>query len=222
MQAWHKVAGKSKIVDDQQMMELLQQFWRDLQQGQLPELGYWNYVLLGFLIVLQGPAATLLGGAAAAAGLLRPFWVLVAGMGGNLTADAVWYSVGRAGKAAWLQRSGRRLRVNQTHLDRFVAGMQLHSTRILLLAKLSAGFAVPALIAAGLARIPWRRWFPVVFLGETLWTGSLLLLGYYATEAIKRVEQGIEYVALGVGLLLVCLLLWWLPRHWQAQQHDKQ
>ena len=42
MQAWHKVAGKSKIVDDQQMMELLQQFWRDLQQGQLPELGYWN------------------------------------------------------------------------------------------------------------------------------------------------------------------------------------
>lgn len=200
------------------MWQQLHQFWLGLQQGQLRELGAWSYVLLGFLIVLQGPASTLLGGAAAAAGLLRPFWVLVAGMGGNLTADTVWYLVGKSGRLDGLQRAGRRFGIDQAHLDRFLRGMQQHSTKVLLLAKLSAGFAVPALLAAGLARVPWRRWFPVVFLGETVWTGSLLLLGYYATEAIKRVEEGIHYLGVGVGLLLVGLLLWWLPRHYHTRQ----
>ena len=32
--------------------------------------------------------------------------------------------------------------------------------------------------------------------GEIIWTGSLVLLGYYAAEAIRRVEQGVEYVIL--------------------------
>lgn len=199
------------------MWSQLNQLWQALQQGQLPELGVWKYLLLGFLIVLQGPAATLLGGAMAAAGLLRPFGVLLAGMGGNLTADAIWYTFGKAGQLNWFVRPGRRFGVRQAHLERFLWGMQQHSTKVLLLAKLSAGFAVPALIAAGLARVPWRRWFPIVFLGETVWTGSLFLLGYYATEAIKRVEEGLHYLGIGVALLLVWLLLWWLPRRYYSR-----
>ena len=70
--------------------------------------------------------------------------------------------------------------------------------------------------------MPWRRWFPVVFLGETLWTGTLLLIGYYATEAIKRVEMGLHYVALAVGLLLLGALLWWLSHHWQPRHQQPE
>ncbi|MCA9974080.1 MAG: VTT domain-containing protein [Anaerolineales bacterium] len=203
-------------------IDFLQAFWQGLLQGRLPQLGVWTYLLLGFLIVLQGPLATLLGGAAASAGLLRPFWVLVAGMGGNLTADVFWYSIGRAGKLHWLRRVAGRLGLGQARLDQLLAGMREHSRKLLLLAKLSAGFAVPALVAAGLARVPWRRWFPVVFLGETLWTGTLLLIGYYATEAIKRVEMGLHYVALAVGLLLLGALLWWLSHHWQPRHQQPE
>jgi membrane protein DedA with SNARE-associated domain len=42
---------------------------------------------------------------------------------------------------------------------------------------------------------------------ETLWTGSLVLIGYYTTEAIKRVEQGIEYAVLAASLLFVTFLI---------------
>jgi membrane protein DedA with SNARE-associated domain len=42
-----------------------------------------------------------------------------------------------------------------------------------------------------------------------MWTGSLMLVGYYATEAIKRVEQGVEYVVLFGSAFFLVFLLWW-------------
>jgi membrane protein DedA with SNARE-associated domain len=194
------------------LLSSFRQYWAALQSGTLPELGAWNYVLLSVLIVVQGPIATLLGGAAAAAGLLRTPYVLLSGVVGNLVADVVWYSAGHAGKPAWVLRYGRWLGVREWHLERLLHVMRQHSTKVLLLAKLSAGLAVPALIAAGLSRLQWRKWFPVVFAGETVWTGSLVIVGFYATEVITQVEQGARILALSVSAFLLFLILWLIPR----------
>ena len=66
---------------------------------------------------------------------------------------------------------------------------------------------IPALIAAGLLRIRWRRWFPALVAAEVLWTGSLVLIGYYATEAMKRVERNLEYGVLAVSIGFVIFLI---------------
>jgi membrane protein DedA with SNARE-associated domain len=79
------------------LLRIIQQFWIDLHQGRLPELGPWNYLLLALLFVWQGPLATLLGGAAAAAGSLKPGLVFLVGVLGNLSADMLWYTLGRSG-----------------------------------------------------------------------------------------------------------------------------
>ena len=62
------------------------------------------------------------------------------------------------------------------------------------------------LIAAGLVRAPWRKWFLPVFAGEMLWTGGLVLGGYYATAYLSQIERGVTYAAAG-GSLLVLLFL---------------
>lgn len=46
-----------------------------------------------------------------------------------------------------------------------------------------------------------------------IWTGSLVVIGYYTTEAIKRVERGIEYAVLAGSIVFVVLLLFW-GRRW--------
>jgi membrane protein DedA with SNARE-associated domain len=86
--------------------------------------------------------------------------------------------------------------------------MRLHAVKILFFAKLSMSLMIPSLIAAGLVKAPWRRWFPAVFGGEIIWTGALVLIGFYATEAIKRIEQGVEYVILGATILFVLFVLY--------------
>jgi membrane protein DedA with SNARE-associated domain len=189
----------------------LPQFFHNLliaiRSGQLPELGIWTYFVLGILVLLEGPIATLLGAAAASAGLMRAWGVFVAASLGNLTADVLWYSLGYLGKRKWITQFGRRFGVSDSLIVHLEQHMIKHATRVLFLAKVTLTFVIPSLIAAGLLRIPWRRWFPALILAETLWTGSLVLIGYFTTEAIKQVAQWVEYVALGISVGFVVIVL---------------
>ncbi len=198
-------------------IDLLNQFATSLRNGQLPELGAWTYVLLAVLVAVEGPIGTLLGAAAASAGLMRPIPVFIAAAAGNLIADSLWYGLGYAGKMEWVLRFGRRVGVQQRHLERLENNLREHAVKVIFLAKLTVSFVIPTLIAAGLVKAPWRKWFPPVFIGEMLWTTALMLVGYYATEAIKRVEQGIEYIILFGSAFFLMFLLWWGRRITKAQ-----
>jgi membrane protein DedA with SNARE-associated domain len=178
-----------------------------LKSHQLPELGRWTYLVLALLVAVEGPIATLLGAAAASAGLMRPLAVFFAAAIGNLTADSLWYTLGYMGKTDWVLNFGRRLGIRESLIKHLEQQMIAHATRVLFLAKLTVSFVIPSLIAAGLLRIPWRRWFPALIVAETLWTGSLVLIGYYTTEALKRVEQGVEYAALTASVLFVVFVI---------------
>ena len=175
----------------------------NLRSGQLPELGHWTYLILALLVAIEGPIATLLGAAAASAGLLRPMPVFFAAAAGNLTADSLWYTLGYMGNMERILHFGRRLGLRESLIEHLKQNMIKHATKVLFLAKLTVSFVIPSLIAAGLLRVPWRRWFPALIIAETLWTGSLVLIGYYTTEALKRVEQRIEYAVLGVSIVFV-------------------
>ena len=174
-----------------------------MRSGELPQLGFWTYIILGLLVAVEGPIATLLGAAAASAGLMRPLAVFFAAATGNLTADSLWYTLGYLGKTEWIMHFGRRMGMTENLIEHLKQNMIKHATKVLFLAKLTVSFVIPSLIAAGLLRVPWRRWFPALILAETLWTGSLLLIGYYTTEALKRVERGVEYAALTISVIFV-------------------
>jgi membrane protein DedA with SNARE-associated domain len=188
--------------------QALQNFILAVKNGQLPHLGNWTYLVLALLVAIEGPIATLLGAAAASAGLMRPELVFIAAATGNLSADSLWYLLGYAGKIEWAMRFGRRLGLQPTVLARLEQSMHEHAARILFIAKLTVSFMIPSLIAAGLVKIPWRRWFPALFAGEMIWTGSLVLIGYFATEAFKSVELGVEHLILGLSLVFVLFMLW--------------
>ncbi|GMQ78347.1 MAG: hypothetical protein BMS9Abin02_0850 [Anaerolineae bacterium] len=193
-------------------IELIEQFWMNLQQGQLPQLGSWNYLLLASFIIWQGPVATILGGAAASAGLFQPGLVFIVAISTNLSADILWYTIGRRGNVDRLFKQDGRFSRHQHRYLLLQEGMRQHATKILLLAKLSAGFALPTLIAAGLSGLSWRRWFPVVFIGETIWTGTLILIGYFFTEAVKQVEHGLQLIIVAFSFLFLLIIVWFIPR----------
>jgi len=176
--------------------------------GQIVEWGYWSYFMLAVLVAFEGPFATLLGAAAASAGVMRPSLVFFAASCGNLAADTLWYFMGYLGKVEWLFGIGKRLGVNQDQLASLQHNMRKHAVKLLFFAKLSMSLMIPSLVAAGLLRISWKRWFPAVFGGEVIWTGALVLIGFYATEAIKQVEQGLEiFVLAGTIAFFVFLII---------------
>jgi len=58
-----------------------------------------------------------------------------------------------------------------------------------------------------------------VFVGEMLWTSALMLVGYYATEAIiQRVDRSMLYLIIGFSILFVIMLFWFIPRAMRQEE----
>lgn len=190
------------------LIDQLKQFLSSIDAIQLASWGLWSYLLLAFLVAIEGPIATLLGAAAASIGLMHPGFVFIAASTGNLTSDTLWYTLGYFGKIEWIKRFGQRLRISVEKLERLEKMLRDHAPIILFFSKLTVSPMIPALIATGLIKYPWRRWFPYVFGGEMIWTGSLVLIGFFGVQAIKKVELGIEHVILAGSIIFIVSILW--------------
>jgi membrane protein DedA with SNARE-associated domain len=193
------------------LLKFFEGFWHSLQNGQVPNLGVWNYVLLAVFVFIEGPIATLLGAAAASAGVMKIGFVFLAASTGNLSADSAWYLLGYTGRIEWVLRHGRWLGIGRQHLARLRRLMTRHAPKILFAAKLTSALIIPSLIAAGMARIPWRRWFPPILAGEVIWTGSLVVIGYFATQLVGKAERDVRYLA-GFGVIVFLAFVAWLIR----------
>ena len=180
--------------------ETIKSLLADFQTGVYPDLGIWSYILLGLLVATEGPLSTLIGATAAAAGLLDWRFVLLATIIGNVVGDCVWYTAGYFGRMQWLYDHGRWFGMRPHHVARLEREMQTHARKLIIFAKIAYGLIVPTLVAAGMARVPWRKWFPVVFVVETLWSILLVWIGFHTTAFIQDFEQTIH--AIGVGLLV--------------------
>jgi membrane protein DedA with SNARE-associated domain len=183
------------------------------------DLGLWAYLLLALLVMVEGPVATLAGAVAASAGLMKPAWVFFSASAGNLLSDTLWYTLGYLGKMEWLHRYGSWFGLREEYVHKFNRDIQTHAAKLLFIAKLTLGFTIPTLVATGLARVPFRRWFFVLALGETIWTGTLVVLGYHFGQYIQRLERSVEVVALIGMLLFVGLLLFYISRLRQRSSH---
>jgi membrane protein DedA with SNARE-associated domain len=188
--------------------------------GQTASWGGWAYIFIALLVAVEGPITTLAGAVAASAGYLNPVLVFVAAGIGNLTADILWYSLGYLGKIEWLMHYGGWLGIKESSLARLQKDIHVHIHKILFVAKLTLGFVVPTLIAAGLARVPFKRWFGVLFAGECLWTGGLVLAGYYFGYMIQRIETNLRWVSVGGGVIFIAIVIYYLSHHRPKLEQD--
>ncbi len=186
-------------------MKFVHEFLTNLVMGQAQQWGNWTYLLLALFVAVEGPIATLLGATAAAAGLFDPVLVFFFAAIGNLTADMFWYTLGLAGQIGWLQKLAGRFGIREDQWTRMETDMRDHSFRIILLAKLTVSFSIPALIAAGIARVSWYKVMSSLVPGECVWTGGLVITGYYFSQSLKHLERGAQVIALLGGITLLVL-----------------
>lgn len=186
------------------------------------DLGYWAYLLLAVLVMVEGPVATLAGAVAASAGIMNPVGVFLSASLANLLADCLWYTLGYLGKMEWVHRYGGFVGVRESMVARIQIDIQKHAAKLLFLAKLTLGFTIPSLVATGLARVPMRRWLGVLVVGETMWTGTLVVLGYYFGKYAQTLERGIEMIALAGVFIFAVLLFFYISRQRKKSVEKKQ
>ena len=173
----------------------------------LQEWGVWSYPLLTVLVILEGRIVTLLAAVAASLGYMRLPLVVICAIFGGIVADGLWYLLGyKYGKEPVL-RYGRWLGLRRHHLEQLQSEMQEHGPRLLFAAKAFSVLVIPVLVAAGMGRVPFRRWFPIVLLGELVWVPVLAVIGHQTTEVVRQVELGLHYLPLAGGAALLITMV---------------
>ncbi len=193
-------------------MDVIQQFWMQLHNSPMPHLGPTSYIILAVLVGIEGPFATLAGGALAGSGRMLPQFVVLIAIAANLTADVMWYSVGYTGKVEWLLPYARWLGIRPHHITQLQTNMYHNARRVLPLTKFGAGLAIPALIATGMARTPWQRWLPTLAVAEVLRSSCLVIVGYTAATALTQASQSIRIVMATVTVSLIIAFVFWIRR----------
>lgn len=176
------------------------------------------YAVLGLLTMVEGPVATLIGGAAMSTGLMQPVPVFFSIVLGNLIADMGWYSLGRFSKLEWITALAPRLGFNPGRVAQMENSIQHHAPRLLFLAKLTVGLPIPTIIATGLSRVPIRRWVGMLVLGELLKSAVLVSVGYFYAQALQQASQSIQIVLWAVTALVIAAGTIWFKRRKSKQE----
>jgi membrane protein DedA with SNARE-associated domain len=166
-------------------------------------LGLWAYILLFIVVLVEGPVATLAASVAASSGIMNPYAVFFVASGSNALADIMFYLLGRVGKIEWLLKYERFTGLNLEKIQRLEKDIYMHAPKLLFISKLTLGFSIPTLMVTGMLKVPLKRWLWALITAETIWSGSLVVLGYYFGQYMRTLERGVQIVALIASLVFV-------------------
>ncbi len=166
----------------------------------------YRYSIAYPLAIAEGPVVMMICGLLVRLGFFE-FWaiyfILIAG---DLTGDVVWYLVGRHGARSFIHKYGRFLSLTEANVEKAERFFQNHHIKILLISKITMGFgfAIATLIAAGAAKVPFKKYFAINFFGQFVWTGILMAVGYFLGNLYFVVDKGLRW-AFVIALIIIGL-----------------
>ena len=178
-------------------------------------LGAYIYLILFPLVILEGPIVMVICGFLLHLGYLS-FWpVYLILVLGDLTADLGWYWVGFYGAEPMIRKYGRWFNISLAMVERIEKVFERHHDKIILISKVTMGFgfALATLVAAGLAKVPLARYLTLNLIGELIWTGFLLAVGFFFGGLYQLIDRGFRLAFLGFGLVVVIAALYGVSQY---------
>lgn len=129
-----------------------------------------NSLFLG--LIVPGAIVLILAGIAAENGAINFWMVLGLAAAATVIGDTISYGIGRLGWTRVVERG-----VMRQAMDRVRGTMESHQAWIILGYHFAGYSRVVGPTAAGLFRIPFRRWAPLDYTGGALWVVTYVLVG---------------------------------------------
>jgi len=140
-------------------------------------------------------------------------------MAGDLTADALWYSVGYFGGIKFIEKYGKFFNISEEKVLKFKNSFHNHQTKILFLSKITMGFgfALVVLIAAGISKVPFKKYITINFFGQIIWTLLLMFLGYFFGSIYLIIDKGLKIGFIIFMVLFVMFLMYGFNKYMQSK-----
>ncbi|MBY0338283.1 MAG: DedA family protein [Acetobacteraceae bacterium] len=160
-----------------------------------------------------------LAGFAAAQGKLSFAGIMLAGLGGTLLGNAVWYEAARAFGTArtkrLVERYGRWLGILREDLDKAEVTLRRYGPAAVFLGRMMPGIRTVISIPAGLIELPRTVFYLWTLAGSLIWIGALAVLGYVLEDQAAAIGDWIDPIGKVLILAVGVMFLWQLWRIWR-------
>jgi membrane-associated protein len=166
-----------------------------------------NSMFLGFLV--PGSIILILGGLSAENGSINLFYVIGLAIVATIIGDTISYMVGRLGWTRAIERTSA-----GGAIEKVRGSMESNSTWIILAYHWAGYSRAVGPLAAGLFRIPYRKWAPLDYVGGAAWAIGFtmigVVLGLFGVEFgdTKTMVRLIELMFFGL-IVAVIALTWY-------------
>ncbi|NOY41652.1 MAG: DedA family protein [Planctomycetes bacterium] len=179
-------------------------------------------VLTGCGLPIPEEVPIVLAGIFSSQGRLVPEWAFAACLFGALLGDSLMYAIGYHfghGLVAAHPKFGKFVGAQREAY--FEQAIQRHGFKVMLLARFLVGVRGPVYLAAGVVRMPFKRFLLWDLICATLVVGTFFGLSYSYGEHITRLLRDAEMkLTLIVLAIIGFVFLWWMRRRRQ-QMLDK-
>ena len=171
-----------------------------------------KYLVAFPLAIIEGPIVMVGCGFLSRLGYLDFWSIYFVLLFGDFVADLGWYAVGRFGAHKFIRRWGKYFSVSENAVKKIEHLFDKYDDKILFTSKITMGFgfAVATLVAAGMAKVPLKRYAVINFLGGLIWTALLLHIGYFFGNLYTAVDRGFRFAYLLGALALSAAALFGL------------
>ncbi|MFA5991127.1 MAG: DedA family protein [Candidatus Doudnabacteria bacterium] len=190
---------------------MLAQYW-------LAKLLLYKYFIAFPLAIVEGPVLMVACGFLLRLGAFS-FWpIYFALVLGDFVADIVWYFVGYYGARKFAIRWGKYFSITPEMLEKLEVLFEKHQDKILFLSKITMGFgfALATLAAAGMARVPLKRYALFNFLGGFIWTAMLMAVGYFFGHLYTLIDKGFKAAFVVFLIVLVVSALYGAGKYFKT------
>lgn len=182
-----------------------------MTQAEIGQLIQQHGLWITFLLtVIEGPIVTITAAALAAKGLLNSPLVLLVACLGDIVGDIFLYGIGRASPRLTQRLAGSQANTVFARAEKLRDVMHGKPWQILLLGKLTHIFGFAAILAVGVARVPFGLFVLISTVATVPKVAFLFALGYGFGQAIELewfsgwwIVFMIAIAALVVGLLVL-------------------
>lgn len=179
----------------------------------------YKYFIIFPLTIVEGPIVMITSGF-----LLKLeyfyFWPLFFTlMAADLCGDIIWYCLGRYGGVRFVKRFGKYFSITEGIIEKVRHIFHGHKNKILFISKITTGFgfAPAVLFTAGFVRIPFKQYLIFNFLGQFVWTGALIFLGYSIGSAyLLSFGKGFEIAGLVAVIVIAVLLIYGMGKYFKG------
>lgn len=186
------------------------------------QYGYWA-IFLGILlenlgIPLPGETVTLVGGFLAGSDELSYWLVLGDAVTGAVIGGACGYWIGKIGGWPFLLQIGKLFRVSEVRLLNIKEQFSENATKAVFFGRFFALLRIFASPLAGIAEMPFRKFFVYNLAGASVWASVMVTLAFFAGRVIS-LEQLVAWVSqFAIAALLILIAVIVIPLWLESRQ----